>query len=74
MNGYQELDGLFRGHFPLQFDNLDDLGVPHGTPILGMKQIIRKRWAQKKNTFLWGQIWNSSKKLTSGVAKPPICR
>ena len=48
MNGYQELDGLFRGHFPLQFDNLDDLGVPHGTPILGMKQIIGKRWAPKK--------------------------
>jgi len=74
MNGYQELDDLFHLHFPLQFDNLDDLGAPHGTPILGMKQIIGKRWAPKKNTFLWGQIWNSSKKLTSGVAKPPICR
>ena len=54
MNGYQELDGLFRGHFPLQFDNLDDLGVPHGTPILGMKQIIGKRWAPKKKIHFCG--------------------
>ena len=49
-------------------------GTPWYTHFRNETNHWKETGTKKKNTFLWGQIWNSSKKLTSGVAKPPICR